>query len=52
MLSFFIGMIVGIILGFIVMAIIAISGSCAREEEAYYKGFEDGKAEADKQLKK
>lgn len=44
MLNFCIGMFLGIILGFIVTAIMAVSGNCTKAEEAYYKGFEDGKA--------
>ena len=40
MLKFFLGA----IFGTVVMAVMSVSGDCSKIEEAYYKGFEDGKA--------
>ena len=44
MLDFIIGMLVGIIFGAVIMATMAVSGNCSKIEEAYHKGFDDGKA--------
>ena len=40
-------MILGFILGIVVIAAMTVSGNGAKIEEAYYKGFEDGKATSD-----
>ena len=37
MLNFFIGMIFGIILGAVVVALITVSGNCAKAEDSYYR---------------
>lgn len=44
MLTFFIGLILGGMCGLVITALIAASGNRTREEEAYHKGIEDGKA--------
>ena len=44
MLNFLVGFILGSMFGLVVTALIVASGNRTREEEAYYKGIEDGKA--------
>ena len=43
-MDFIIGLLIGGTFGVMTMAIMTVSGDCSKIEEAYYKGFEDGKA--------